>query len=232
MVDMAITPGGLVTSVAQPTEAASTQMPTATSLPPTAPPTPTLAPDIPDGVSVVSMLYSTSFQGWPTANDPTVKLSFIDGLYQFEIGPKDAIHWTTTAVNQRNMYAQIEVTPKQCPAKPKIGYGLMFRYVDVNNYYLLTIFCDKSFTIGGKVSGSIFGNNGVLPGGLDPTSSSVHRVGVLARGDDYTLYFDKQVIGNLRDDRHQKGDVAIYAMSQIDDVIRVAFGSLKVWTIN
>jgi hypothetical protein len=108
----------------------------------------------------------------------------------------------------------------------------MFRYVDDSNYYLLTIFCDKSYTIGGMENGSIFGNRAALPGALDPTSSTVHRVGVLARGDDYTLYFDKQSIGTFRDVRHQKGDVGIYAMSQDSEAIRVAFGNLRVWTIN
>lgn len=231
LVDLAMTPGGLVTSVA--TEPlATTPTLAASPLPPTATLTPTAPPDVPEGVTVGSVLYTTSFQGWPTMNDPTAKMSFTEGLYLFEIGPKDARYWTTLAVNQRHMYVQTEVTPKQCPSKPRVGYGLLFRYADENNYYLLTIFCDKSFTVGGKDSGSIFGNNGVLPSGLDPTSSTVHRVGVLAHGDDYKLYFDKQSIGTFSDIRRQQGDVGIYAISQADEAIRVAFGNLRVWVIN
>jgi hypothetical protein len=228
--DTTMTPGGLVTSVALPTENTATLA--ATQLPPTAISTPTAPPDIPEGVTVGSVLYTTSFQGWQPMNDPTAKMSFVDGQYLFEIGPNDAKYRYSLAVNQRNMYVQMEVTPKQCPSKPMMGYGLMFRYSDDNNYYLLTIFCDKSYTIGGKDSGSIFGNKGVLSSDLDPTSSTTHRVGVLARGDDYTLYFDKKSIGTFHDIRRQQGDVGIYAISQADEAIRVAFGNLKVWTIN
>lgn len=130
------------------------------------------------------------------------------------------------------MYIQVDVTPKQCPAKATIGYGLVFRYIDNSNYYLFTVFCDKSFTIGGKDGGSIFGDRGTLPGDLDPTRSDIHKVGVLARGDDYTLYFDKQPVGNFRHNRHQQGDVGIYAMSQAGEAILAAFGNLKVWAIN
>lgn len=234
LVDVAMTPGGLITPEASSEMPSDAGTPTAaaTPLPPTATLTPTTPPDIPDDVTVGSVLYTTSFQGWPTANEPTAKMSFADGLYLFEVGPKDARYWTTLAVSQSNMYIQMEVTPRQCPAKPRTGYGLIFRYVDENNYYLLTIFCDKSFTVGGKDSASIFGNNGVLPDDIDPTSSTAHRVGVLARGDEFKLYFDKQPIGNFRDDRRQKGDVGIYAISQADEAIKVAFGTLKVWVIN
>lgn len=232
VVDLDMTPGGLVTPVTLPTEPiASTSTVAATPLPPTATLTPTLPPDVPEEVTVGSMLFSTSFQGWPTENGPTATSSFVDGLYLFEIAG-DARKYYSGGVNQRNMYAQLEVTPKQCPAKPRTGYGLMFRYVDDNNYYLLTIFCDKTYTIGGLDSGSIFGDRVALPSGLDPTSPVVHRVGVLARGDDYTLYFDKEPIGAFRHNRHQQGDVGIYAMSQDNEAIRVAFGNLKVWTIN
>jgi hypothetical protein len=202
----------------------------ATLLPP-ASPTPTAPPDIPDGITVGNMLYSTSFQGWPTANDSTAKISFTDGLYQFEIS-RDARYYTTLALKQRDMYVQMEVTPKQCPSKALVGYGLMFRYVDEGNYYLFTIFCHKSFTIGGKEGGSIFGNRGTLPGALDPTSSGAHQVAILARGDDYTLYFDKKSVGTFQANNHQQGDVGIYAMSQADEAIRVAFDNLKVWTVN
>lgn len=226
MVDLAMTPEA--SSVAPSNAGAATA---AATLPPAASPTPTAPPDIPDGVTVGSMLYTTSFQGWPTANDPTAKISFTDGLYQFEIS-RDARYYTTLALKQRNMYVQMEVTPKQCPSKALVGYGLIFRYVDEGNYYLFTIFCDKSFTIGGKDGGSIFGNRGTLPGDLDPTRSGAHQVAILARGDDYTLYFDKKSVGTFQSNHHQQGDVGIYAMSQADEAIRVAFGNLKVWTIN
>jgi hypothetical protein len=227
-----ITAGGLITSEAP----AATLAPAVsdTPAPPTATLAPTAPPEIPDGVSVGSVLYTTTFQGWPTANDPGAKLSFADGHYLFELS-RDARYFTTLAAsvsNQPDVYAQMTITPKQCPAKTKTGYGLIFRYADSGNYYLLTVFCDKSYTIGGKDSGSIFGNTGTLPGDLDPTSSEAHSVGVMVHGYDYTLYFDKQPIGTFQDNRRPKGDVGIYAMSQADEVLQVTFDSLKVWTLN
>jgi len=194
--------------------------------------TPTLAPPagVPGGVDVAEIVYSADFyQGWPSTNDGTAKMSIVNGQYLFAIGPFDARLVTTTAVNRRDMYAQVEVTPKQCPAKT--GYGLIFRYTDTGNYYLLTIFCDKTFTIGGRDSGSVFGNNQGLPDGLDSAEQAVHYVGVLARGDDYTLYFDQQPIGDFRDNRRQQGDVGVYAVSEANQAIQVAFDNLKVWAL-
>ncbi|MBN1313586.1 MAG: hypothetical protein JXB30_19430 [Anaerolineae bacterium] len=204
--------------------------PNPTEVPHEATPT-TVAPSgVPDGVNVAETIFSADFyQGWPSTNEGTAKMSIVNGQYLFSIGPFDARLVTTTAVDRRDMYAQVEVTPKQCPAKT--GYGLIFRYTDTGNYYLLTIFCDKTFTVGGRDSGSVFGNNNALPEGLDSADPSAHYIGVLAQGDNYTFYFDKQPIGDLHDNRQQQGDVGIYAVSEANQAIQVAFDNLKVWAL-
>ncbi|MBN1431033.1 MAG: hypothetical protein JXB07_21875 [Anaerolineae bacterium] len=201
-------------------------VPSATDVPPTS-----AAPsDIPEGVGVAELVFSADFyQGWPSTSDGTAKIGIAGGQYLFEIGPFDARLVTTTAVNRRDMYIQAEVTPQKCPVKA--GYGLIFRYADTGNYYLFTIFCDKTFAAGGRDGGSVFGTNNPLPDGLDPADPSVHYIGVLAQGDDFTIYLDRQPIGNFHDNRRQQGDVGIYAISQSDKAIQVAFDNLKVWAL-
>ena len=57
-------------------------------------------------------------------------------------------------------------SPGTCPAKA--GYGVMFHFKDASNYYLLTIFCDNTYTAVAKVAGSVQAMNyGNLPSGLD-----------------------------------------------------------------
>jgi hypothetical protein len=214
----------------------STEIPTVspTASPTSAPPpTPTVSfVNLPSGVSLGGQIYNSDFSaGWPSSNDPSAKIAIQDAQYRFEIGPFDGRFFNTTALNQADLYAQIDVTTDNCPQKA--GYGLMFHFQNANNYYLVTIFCDSTYTAVAKASGSLVGlSNGKLPNGLDAAGDKVHHLGVLARGTDYTLYLDGQSIGSFIDAQFPKGDVAIYAVSQGSKVLKLAFDNLIVWSVS
>lgn len=214
--------------------AQSTSAPLATPTPaPTAAPsaTPTLSfVNLPAGISLVGSVYTTTFDGWPSFNDPTAKSSISNGHYHFDMGPFDGRFLNTTALNAGNVYIELDVTPDNCPEKG--GYGVMFHFKDANNYYLLTIFCDNTFTAVAKVAGSVSAlSYDKLPSGLDATSNDTHHLGILAHGNDYNLYLEGQPLGSFSDGQFPKGDVAIYATSQGAKVFRIDFESLKVWSV-
>lgn len=213
----------------------ATQAPTLTpSITPS--PAPTLTPtvsfiNLPSGVSLGGAIYFSDFEaGWPSTNDPTAKIAIKNGQYVFEVGPYDGRYFNTTLIKQANLYVQVEVTPDTCPQKA--GYGLMFHFVDANNYYLLTVFCDNTYTAIAKVAGSVMAlNYGSLPSGLDAKQNGVLHLGVLARGTSYTLFLEGKSIGSFDDSQFPQGDVAIYAVSQGNKVLKVAFDNLKVWSV-
>jgi hypothetical protein len=202
---------------------------------PTETPAPTSVPndDGLPGVSIDRMIFTADFyQGWPTIDESNVLIRLVDGEYLFEVGPTDDARVQTTAVNQRDAYVQVEVIPKSCPEGT--GYGLIFRYVDDDNYYLATISCDNRVTAVSRTDGSFGGGTLVdddLPAGLDATSEEVHTLGVLSEGDAHTLYLDDQLVGSFEDAQHEQGDVALHAISRGTGVIRVAFDNLEVWTV-
>jgi hypothetical protein len=185
------------------------------------------------GVSRDRMIFAADFyQGWPTIDESNVLIRLVDGQYLFEVGPTDAARVQTTAVNQRDAYVQVEATPKACPEGT--GYGLIVRYVDDDNYYLITFSCDNRVTAVARVNGSFSGGTLVdddLPAGLDAASLQTHILGVLSEGDSHTIYMDDQVVGSFEDARHERGDVALHAISRGTGVIRVAFDNLEVWTV-
>jgi len=177
------------------------------------------------------VIFSADFyQGWPSIQDTSAKIYLSNGQYIFEVGPYDGRFIATTAVNRSDLYAQVEATPIECVTNG--GYGLMFRFSDAGNYYLLTIFCNNSFSVVSRIGGTFAGGvalTGTLPAGLDAASLTTHTLGVLSRANTHTLYFDGQAIASFSDDRLQQGDVAIYAVSEGSGVLKVAFDNLKVW---
>jgi hypothetical protein len=186
---------------------------------------------LPAGVQQGQVIFSADFyQGWPSIQDTSAKIYLSNGQYVFEVGPYDGRFIATTAINRSDLYAQVEATPIECVTNG--GYGLMFRFADAGNYYLLTVFCDNSFSVVSKIGGTFAGGvalTGTLPAGLDAASSTTHTLGVLSRANTHTLYFDGQAIASFSDDRLQQGDVAVYAVSEGSDVLKVAFDNLKVW---
>ena len=213
----------------------NTQAPTLTpSITPS--PAPTATPtvsfiNLPAGVSLGGTMYLSDFAaGWPSVNDPTAKIAIKNGQYAFEVGPFDGRYFTTTVLKLANLYAQVEVTPDTCPQKA--GYGLMFHFQDANNYYLLTIYCDNTYTAIAKVAGSVEAlNYGNLPSGLNAGQQGMLHLGVLARGTSYTMFLEGQNIGAFDDSQFPQGDIAIYASSQGNKALKVSFDNLKVWSV-
>ena len=185
------------------------------------------------GVSQDRMIFAADFyQGWPSVDQATVKIRLEAGRYVFEVGPYDAGLINTTAVNQQDMYVRVEVTPEVCPAGG--GYGLLYRFTDTDNYYLLMVSCENRYSVVARVNGAFVGGTlieGELPSGLDAASQQVHALGLLVQADRHTLYFDDQLLGSFEDAQLGQGDVALYAVSQGSEVLRVAFDNLEVWTV-
>ncbi len=188
-----------------------------------------LAADVPRD----SLIFITGFeQGWPTIDEPNARISVSGNEYLFEIGPNALRYLTTTVVNAVDMYTQVQATPQDCPSGA--GYGLFFRLADASNYYAVTFFCDNRVTVFARSGGSLQAEplvESALPGSLNVAERVAHVLGILARGSDFTVYFDGQAVATFSSDLHARGDVAIYAVSPPNGVLRVAFDNLEVWTV-
>lgn len=181
----------------------------------------------------VELIYVSDFSsGWPTFEDAGARLYVANGQYVFDLGPGSLRYVTTTRLEQRDMYAQVEVTPDQCPEGG--GYGLFVRYKDQDNYYALTVFCDNRVTVYVRDDGVLNTTpllSTTLPGGLSAGGPTTHTLGVLTYGDDVAVIFDGQTAGSFTSEARKRGDIALYAASPSSARMLVAFDNLEVWSI-
>jgi hypothetical protein len=186
----------------------------------------------PANLSLGPQIFSADFaQGWPSINDETAKISLNGGAYSFSIGPFDSRFMSTSVVDQGDYYIEVDVNVPEC--SEGTGYGLLMRQQDANNYYAYIIFCNNTYSLLARVNGSIPGGPlavGPLPEGVSDTTGS-HTLGAMARGQNITVFFDGEVVTDIDDDRHQQGDIALYALSQGTSVIQVDFDNLEVWAL-
>ena len=170
--------------------------------------------------------------GWPTFEDGGARLYPANGQYVFDLGPAALRYLTTAAIDRADLYAQVEVTPDQCPTGG--GYGLFFRFKDAGNYYALTIFCDNRVTVYLRTDNVLNPTpllDTTLPDDLSAAGPQTHRLGVLTSGSNFAIYFDDRLVGNFSSEVRKKGDIALYAASPRDARLVVAFDNLEVWSI-
>lgn len=187
----------------------------------------------PPGVDRSSLIFTTGFsQGWPTIEDGEALIRYEDGDYVFDLEPGNLRFLTTTLVDARDFYAELQATPDRCPAGG--GYGMFARYADANNYYALTVYCDNRVTVLARVDGALQEEplvSAPLPDGVDAASPVLHVVGLWAKGDEFAIYFDGREVTTFTSDLHDRGDVGVMATSAPSGALRVAFGDLGVWTV-
>lgn len=217
------------TTVAQ-EPAASPEVATAAA--PAITPTSELSPiGPPSEANLGRILFQADFsQGWLTIEEETAAVKLVNGQYVFEVGPFDGRYISTTAVDEADLFAQIETVPQQCNEGG--GYGLLFRFVDGSNYYLITIYCNDRYSLVGRVDGSLLPQalaHGSLPPGV--SASDPHTLGVLTQGANLSIFLDGQLLISVTDTSLDSGDIALYAVSQSASISKVAFDNLEVWAV-
>ncbi len=221
-------------TTAAPTQPPGSPTPTPTDTlvptrPPSATPTATVTSIAPAGVSLGNRLYQADFyQGWETVDERNIRIYLSDGVYVFEVGPRDDGYIFTGALTVDDFYASVEVTPRECSERS--GFGLRFRFVDVSNYYAFNVWCDGTYTVTAREGGNL--RTGLAGGSLpEALGEDTHRLAVTARGEEFAVYFDNVLLDTFEDDTHPEGDIAIFAVSQSTGVVSVAFDNLGVWSL-
>ena len=103
------------------------------------------------------------------------------------MGPFDGRFITTSAIDQADILAEVLVTPEQCG--PESGYGLVFRYVDLNNHYILTIFCNNTYVITGRAGGRLIGGETApLPNGVNASDPVQHKLSILTTSSTFYIF--------------------------------------------
>ena len=177
--------------------------------------------------------YSTDFSsGWPTLDDTASdsQSATVDGADTFDLAVNRQWVVATTVLTIDDFIAEVDVTPDTCPEGA--GYGLFFRYVDGDNYFALTFFCGGRVTVFARSGGVLVQPpllDMSLPDGLDASSTDTHQITVAARGSEFAIMFDGEIIGGFSSELHAEGDLALYAVSGSTAGMQIAFDNLEVY---
>jgi len=164
---------------------------------------------------VLSDPFGTNVNGWDTGEIDdeygTINQRIVDGKYRWEVTAHQDI-WdygvpTVAAVSDFTLSVEAQRISGS-EGSEIAGYGVMFRWVDSDNYYLFRIGDDQEFNF-------FLLENGERSTLIDWTSSSairpgeVNRLTVTAAGSHFVLSINDQIVGEADNGRLPSGIVGL-----------------------
>jgi hypothetical protein len=103
----------------------------------------------------------------------------------------------------------LEASFKSAGGRFDCSGGIIFRYVDSSNYYVLSQGCPSDFFTLTRVSN---GAPSVLQQKVVPTDKDVwYKIKVVAEGDHFTCYSDNKMVFDFNDNKIAKGKIGLWA---------------------
>ncbi|GAB4478418.1 MAG: hypothetical protein Kow00124_22840 [Anaerolineae bacterium] len=160
-----------------------------------------------------ALIYESDLRtGWPVIDTDFGTGNMIPTGYQIIVEHEEpwALWVYTTLVRESEFYAEVTVTPNECPTGQG-AYGLLFHYESEARFRFFVVACSGGFTLfersaPGSTTTLV---SGVLPAGSSPATGD-HVLGVRSQGGVVTLYYDSVELGKISVADMPAGDIGPY----------------------
>ena len=232
-----------------------TSIPTITpipSIPPTDTPLPTEEPtalptltptDIPTEVPTFTpepeiilsqILFQDNFSdtntaGWGQDRDSEHITDYEQGGYRILVNKVDWIYWANPELFFTDVRVEVDVTKQGGPDTNE--FGIICRYVDVDNFYFLTATSDGYYSISKYVAGEYFNLSEETFVATDSVNqgNAINHLRADCVGSTLTLYINGQLVDSVTDGDYTSGDVGLLAGSYDEAGADVVFDNFIVY---
>ena len=213
------------------TEEAETLTPTPTETP-TAEPTATLADTDPASTLGEPDWVDTMEDGdnWPTGYNEFTNIVFEDGFLKLS-GETELDGWRLSWPYLEDFYLEAEVQSPECEGNDR--FGIMFRVpanANANKGYLFGITCDGEYSLR-RWDGTnmYFPVNWTEDEAIKTGEKVVNKLGVMAEGEDITLYINGEKVDEVVDKAFLNGNFGIFVSSVNTEELTVWVDVVRYW---
>lgn len=126
-----------------------------------------------------------------------------------------------------SFYAEVEVSTSLCQGKDE--YGVIFRAAGPGSYYRYALSCDGAVRLEKLVGGTAVALQPWTPSAsVPPAAPSQSTLGILAEGDQLTLFIDQAKQFSVTDPELARGTMGVFARSTGETAVTVSFSKLVV----
>lgn len=179
-----------------------------------------------------SILFSDDFShppsGWGLGNRPGDIVEYIDGGLRFQVEDTYYDSWSVVGKNFGDV--QIDVDARKVGGPDDNNFGIICRYVDKNNFYMLVVSNDGYYGSAKLKDGSysMIGmeqlqySNVILPG------EAVNHLRVDCIGETLRLYVNDVKLVEVQDSDFHSGDVGLLAGAYQQKGVKILFDQFVV----
>jgi Tol biopolymer transport system component len=183
----------------------------------------------PTGLSLVyEDDFSDSFGGWDDAFDTYTTKQYGNNRYQIEVTASNLVAWGLA--NRDVADFEIEVEARREDGAEANSYGLLFRFLDRDNFYRFDISGDGFFLLSKFLNGQWETLVDWTKAPNINTDIGVNNIlKVSAFGPEITVWCNGQPLTSITDDTLTHGNFGFFASSFGEPYIWVSYDNLKLW---
>ncbi|MCS7222019.1 MAG: hypothetical protein RML36_05725 [Anaerolineae bacterium] len=168
---------------------------------------------------------------WSTESDESAARFLERGAYHIRVEAENQIAWTNADVELSDFYLEVETA--HVAGSLDNEFGVLFRYVDSENFYMFSISSDGYYRLQKLVNDEWETIIRWTPSRLIRTGEeSVNRLGLLAYGTRIILLVNGEVLDEAEDDTFISGNIGLVVGAFGESGVEIAFDNLNVWELS
>jgi hypothetical protein len=170
--------------------------------------------------------FSDATSGWTEGADDEGAWGYRDGVYFVNVSTPDWMKWATAGYDFDDFTLQVDA--QQTVGAGDNEYGVIFRYVDENNFYSFDVSGDGSFSLFKQENGEwVTVVDWQESAYINPTGE-LNLLKVTCQGDRIILYANGHELVSVTDDSFAQGDIGLFAGTFDEPEVEAIFDNLRV----
>jgi len=157
--------------------------------------------------------FSNPASGWDRVDEAAGITDYANGVYRMVVNEENSDIWANPGLNFSDVH--IEVSATKVSGDDNNDFGLICRYVDIENFYFMIISSDGYYGIGKVVAGDqqLIGAESMPPSDEINQGNATNYLRADCVGKEIALYVNGELMAEYEDSQFSSGDVGLIAGS-------------------
>ncbi|MGB9801239.1 MAG: hypothetical protein ACPLUL_14215 [Thermanaerothrix sp.] len=189
---------------------------------------------LPTATPQVEILFQDDFSdpdsGWDRRQDSDGVTDYTgDGAYRIRVDTPNLEVWANPNLNFKDVRIEVDATKVAGPDDN--DFGVLCRYVDIQNFYFFLISSDGYFGIGKKVNGEtqIIGAENLESHTAIRQGTTTNHIRADCVGNTLSLHANGTLLRTVNDETLQEGDVGLIASTYAEPGVEILFDNFIVY---
>ena len=186
-----------------------------------------------DAIRAADPVYTQDFailpDDWTPRISDNMRYDAVDGALEFGVDVPGALGWTVYGPTTNDLYVEVD---GRFLTDVYAEYGILFRYVDSQNFYFLAVDTAGQFSIWRLRQNqweTVY--DWTYTDYLELGANADNHIGLLVEGERFTVLANDVIVAEIDDDAFPTGSLALAVGTFEDGNVTVQFDNFAVWSL-